>query len=163
MVRAGSVRRESDSSLFSRGRLDTLSPQKRSELMARIRTKDTEPELRLRRWLHAQGLRYRLHDTALPGRPDIVFPSRKKVVFVHGCFWHRHDNCGLATHPKTRAEFWRAKFASNVARDRAKEAALLAAGWGVLIVWQCELDDLKRIGRRVLRFLDRGRTSTGGL
>lgn len=127
--------------------------------MARIRRKDTAPEMRLRRWLHARGLRYRLHTDTLPGRPDIVFPSRKKVIFVHGCFWHRHDGCHLATTPKTRGEFWLAKFQANVKRDKAKEVALRAAGWQVLVVWQCELERLERVGRRVLRFLgpaDRG-------
>jgi DNA mismatch endonuclease (patch repair protein) len=133
--------------------MDILSPKQRSELMSRIRRKDTEPELLLRRWLHAQGFRYRLHVAKLPGRPDIVFPSRRKAIFVHGCFWHRHTACRLATVPKTRQDFWLPKFAANVARDKAKEAALRAAGWEVLVVWQCELADLKALAPRIFQFL----------
>jgi DNA mismatch endonuclease (patch repair protein) len=121
--------------------------------MASIGGRDTGPELALRRWLHARGYRYRLCVRGLPGSPDIVFPSRRKVIFVHGCFWHRHDGCRLATSPKTRQDFWQTKFVANVERDRAKGEQLRALGWDALVVWQCEIRDLERIGRRVVAFL----------
>lgn len=108
--------------------------------MALIRYKDTKPELRVRRFLHAAGLRYRLHDEKLPGRPDIVFPTRRIAVFVHGCFWHRHSDpaCKLARLPKSRLEFWQPKLEGNAERDRGNLAALEAAGWRVVVVWECQ-------------------------
>lgn len=133
---------------------DTLSPEQRSEHMRRIRRQDTKPEMLVRRWLHAKGYRYRLHDGKLPGRPDLVFPSRKKVVFVHGCFWHSHENCALATVPKSRPDFWIPKLHANVARDQRKVRELRASGWDVLVVWQCELRDMQHAGERIVRFLD---------
>lgn len=117
---------------------DRLSPEARSANMARIRSKDTGPELAVRRALHAAGFRFRLHRKDLPGKPDIVLPGHRTVVFVHGCYWHRHEGCGNATTPGTRREFWLAKFASNTARDSRNVAALQAAGWKVVIVWECE-------------------------
>lgn len=118
---------------------DVVDPVTRSRMMAGIRGRDTKPELLLRRALHALGLRYRLHHRGLPGRPDLVFPRRRAVVFVHGCFWHRHENCRYATTPVTRPDFWMQKFRSNVERDRRNQHALLAAGWRVAIVWECLL------------------------
>lgn len=106
--------------------------------MSRIRSRDTRPELQLRRALHAQGLRYRLHDRTLPGTPDLVFSSRRAVIFVHGCFWHGHD-CPLGVTPGTRTAFWEDKIGRNRARDRASESALQNAGWRVLTVWECAL------------------------
>jgi DNA mismatch endonuclease (patch repair protein) len=106
--------------------------------MASIGPRDTEPELAVRRALHAAGLRFRLHAVSLPGRPDIVLPRFRSVVFVHGCFWHRHG-CALASEPATRRAFWREKFARNVARDKRTAAALRRAGWRVLTVWECAL------------------------
>jgi DNA mismatch endonuclease (patch repair protein) len=125
-----------------------LTDAARSRQMALIRHKDTKPELLVRRFLHAAGLRYRLHDTRLPGRPDLVFAGRRVAVFVHGCFWHQHPGCRAARLPKSRADFWLPKLAGNVSRDARTEAALRAAGWDVIIVWECEtrsrpsLDDL---------------------
>jgi DNA mismatch endonuclease (patch repair protein) len=115
----------------------------RSAQMARIKGKDTQPEMRVRRALHKAGLRYRLHDKRLPGRPDIVFPSRKVVVLVQGCFWHRHPDpsCPLTRTPKSRLEFWRGKFAENQARDARNRVALEAAGWRVLEIWECQTGD----------------------
>jgi DNA mismatch endonuclease (patch repair protein) len=107
--------------------------------MSRIRGRDTAPELALRRALHRRGLRYRLHDAKLPGRPDIVFPSRRAVVFVHGCFWHRHDGCRIATTPKSNTAFWQAKFDRNVERDLRNCERLGELGWTVIVVWECEL------------------------
>lgn len=111
----------------------------RSQIMARIGGKDTAPEMRLRRALRASGIGYRLHARDLPGRPDIVFRGARLAVFVHGCFWHRHPGCRKATDPKSNADFWREKFRRNVERDRRSLDLLMAAGWSVGVVWECEL------------------------
>lgn len=123
----------------------TLRPEKpkpltRSEVMSRVKSKDTGPELSVRRAFWHAGLRYRLHDKSLPGKPDIVFPSRRTVVFVHGCFWHGHE--GRARHriPKTRSGWWAEKIARNKARDNIVRAALLEAGWTAIVVWECEIE-----------------------
>lgn len=116
---------------------DIVDMQTRSRMMAGITGKDTKPELALRRALHARGFRYRLHAKNVPGRPDLVFPKYGAVVFVHGCFWHRHAGCRYSTTPATRPEFWQSKFESNVARDAAVQAALIQAGWRVATVWEC--------------------------
>ncbi len=115
--------------------------------MALVRNRDTKPELRVRRFLHAAGLRYRLHQRVATARPDMVFPARRTVVFVHGCIWHRHPDpgCPLTRTPKSRIDFWTAKFAENVARDARQEAALMAAGWRVLTIWECETTDAVRL------------------
>lgn len=110
----------------------------RSAQMALVRSRDTKPEMRVRKALHATGLRYRLHDHRLPGVPDLVFPSRRIALFVHGCFWHRHPGCAATRLPKTRQEFWKSKLTGNVARDRRQQKALKALGWAVLIIWECE-------------------------
>jgi DNA mismatch endonuclease (patch repair protein) len=107
-------------------------------MMSGIRGKDTEPERRVRRFLHSRGFRYRLHDRRLPGRPDIVLPKYRTVVFVHGCFWHQHPGCRLAARPDTRRGFWAAKLDGNAIRDRRQQAALGAAAWHVEVVWECE-------------------------
>lgn len=123
---------------------DFLSPVERSERMSRIRSKDTRPELLLRKALHRLGLRYRLHGTGLPGKPDLVFPRYKAVVFVHGCFWHHHTDCKIATTPKSNTTFWLEKFEKNVARDTRVASELEALGWRVFIVWECELTSTTR-------------------
>ncbi len=110
----------------------------RSAQMALIRCKDTKPEMRVRQALHAAGLRYRLHDHRLPGTPDLVFPSRRVALFVHGCFWHRHPGCSAARLPKSRLDFWEPKLTGNAARDRKQHAALEALGWIVFVIWECE-------------------------
>ena len=117
----------------------------RSAQMALVRSRNTKPELRVRRLLHAQGLRYRLHAKDLPGRPDIVFRSARLVVFVHGCFWHRHDDpeCKLARMPKSRVDFWKAKLTANADRDRRICRELGDLGWRVAIVWECQLGQIK--------------------
>lgn len=107
--------------------------------MSRIRGKDTQPELALRKALHRLGLRYRLHGAGLPGKPDLVFPRYSTVVFVHGCFWHRHAGCKIASTPKSNMSFWLEKFEKNIARDARVAAQLEAKGWKVLVVWECEL------------------------
>lgn len=119
--------------------MDIVDSKTRSAMMSRIRDRNTQPEVILRHALHSRGLRYRLHVLGLPGRPDIVIPRHKAVIFVHGCFWHRHDNCKYATVPGTRAAFWQKKFASNVTRDQANVKKLLNMNWRVAIVWECEI------------------------
>ena len=109
--------------------------------MARVRGKDTAPELRVRRIAHGMGLRFRLHRKDLPGKPDLVFTKHRLVVFVHGCFWHRHPGCSRASTPATRPDFWQTKFESNTARDRRQQADLHDLGWKVLVLWECGLKD----------------------
>ena len=116
---------------------DIVDSRRRSEMMAGIKGRDTKPELVVRRIAHKLGLRFRLHREDLPGRPDLVFPRRRLAVFVHGCFWHRHDGCRYAYTPKSRVDFWMRKFAENVARDRRNEEALRELGWRVLVIWEC--------------------------
>ena len=110
----------------------------RSRTMRAVKSKDTSPELTVRRFLHAAGLRYRLHDRRLPGVPDLVFPSRHIVLFVHGCFWHQHAGCSSSARPQSRTEYWTRKLDGNIARDARQSAALIAAGWKVLVIWECE-------------------------
>ena len=133
--------------------VDHVDVAKRSLIMAAIHSEDTGPEIAVRRIVHRLGYRYRLHARSLPGRPDLVFPSRRKAIFVHGCFWHRHPKCRYATSPKTRTEFWQAKFASNVARDRSAKRKLGRMEWAVLIVWQCELKKPDKLTERLNDFL----------
>lgn len=118
---------------------DIVSPERRSEMMRRIRSEGTSPELTVRRYLHALGYRYRLHAKDLPGSPDIVFRSRRLAIFVHGCYWHRHPDCRLAYTPKSRTEFWEDKFRANVRRDRRTAAQLEELGWRILVVWECDV------------------------
>ena len=118
---------------------DIVDQQTRSRMMAGITGKNTRPELALRGALHARGFRFRLHSKKVHGRPDLVLPKYRAVVFVHGCFWHRHEGCRYATTPATRSEFWQAKFAANVARDRSVRGALLDEGWRVATIWECAL------------------------
>lgn len=125
----------------------------RSENMRRIRSGDTGPELALRRALHGLGYRYRVRPKGLPGRPDIVFPARRKAVFVHGCFWHRHEGCPRARVPKTNSSYWGPKLAGNAARDAEHLAQLRQEGWEVLVVWECELRDKAAAVRRAAEFL----------
>ncbi|WP_112170033.1 very short patch repair endonuclease [Paraburkholderia unamae] len=110
----------------------------RSRTMRAVKSKDTGPEMIVRRFLHAAGLRYRLHDTGLPGKPDLVFPGRRVALFVHGCFWHQHPNCPAAARPKSSSDYWTQKLDGNVARDARHHDALKAAGWTVLVIWECE-------------------------
>lgn len=137
--------------------MDRITPERRSANMARIRSKDTKPEMVVRRLVHALGYRYRLHRKDLPGKPDLVFESRKAVIFVHGCFWHRHADpkCKNAVLPKSRTQFWDDKFAKNVQRDAANMAKLLSMGYRVLVVWECELNDTGFLEDRLSRFLSR--------
>lgn len=124
---------------------DIVDQQTRSRMMAGIKGKNTRPELALRRAMHARGFRYRLHSTKIHGRPDLVLPKYRAVVFVHGCFWHRHEGCRYATNPTTRAEFWEAKFEANVTRDNVVQGALLDAGWRIATIWECTLRKPEKI------------------
>lgn len=134
--------------------MDRLTPRQRSENMRRIRGKDSAPELIVRRLLHKLGYRYRLHRRELPGCPDIVFVSRRKVIFVHGCFWHRHPDCKFAYNPKSRIDFWAGKFQQNVERDARATAALTASGWSTFVIWECETADAKLLTIRLRAFLE---------
>lgn len=125
--------------------MDHLSAAARSANMARVTARNTQPELAVRRTLHGMGLRFRLHRTDLPGTPDIVLPRHRLVIFVHGCFWHRHEGCLRASHPKTRESFWRSKFAATVDRDVRQRTALEMLGWRVLTVWECEAKKPEKI------------------
>jgi len=122
---------------------DVLTPEQRRLVMSRIRGKDTKPEMLMRRGLHGRGLRYKLHGKNIPGKPDMVFPKYRTVVFVHGCFWHGHG-CSLFKWPKTRATFWKNKIDRNMERDRAALSALKAAGWRALVIWECALKGRQR-------------------
>ena len=132
---------------------DIVDSRRRSELMAGIRGHDTAPELAVRRIAHRMGLRFRLHRKDLPGRPDLVLPKHRLAVLVHGCFWHRHEDCRYAYTPKSRVVFWTEKFAQNIARDRDNEQALRNLGWRVLVIWECETRDEESIEQRLAEFI----------
>lgn len=135
--------------------MDTLTVEQRSERMGRVRGKDTKPELLVRRLIHGMGYRYRLHRRDLPGNPDLVFPGRRKALFVHGCFWHRHpdQNCKLARLPKSKHDYWIPKLEGNRRRDIDNQESLRAMGWDVMIVWECHLRDAEALKARVREFL----------
>ena len=134
---------------------DTISPQRRSENMRRIRSKDMKPELQVRRLLHRMGYRYRLHRRNLPGHPDIIFPKIKKAVFVHGCFWHQHEDpaCRITRVPKSRLDYWAPKLKQNKERDAASASALADMGWKVFVVWECHVSEEKELRRKLVSFL----------
>jgi DNA mismatch endonuclease, patch repair protein len=132
---------------------DTRTPEQRRRIMQSVKTRDTGPELTVRRVLFRLGYRYRLNAERLPGRPDIVFPGRKCVIFVHGCFWHSHG-CAKGQAPRSRLEYWAPKLKTNKERDCAQVAALHALGWSVLIVWQCETRDLEDLTAKLTCFLE---------
>ena len=131
---------------------DILSIDARSELMGRIRSKDTRPELQIRRTLHGLGYRFRTHIKNLPGTPDIVFTKRRAIVFVHGCFWHRHG-CAKTYTPKSRHEFWADKFCKNVERDKRDRELLEEAGWHVFVAWECQIESDETLIERLIDFL----------
>ena len=132
--------------------VDIMTPEQRSALMSRIRSVDTKPELFVRRALHAMGYRFRTHVRDLPGRPDLVFTKRHAVVFVHGCFWHRHG-CKKTYVPKVREEFWDSKFTANKSRDERNQLQLVRSGWRGLVVWECEVENDDTLLDRIVAFL----------
>ena len=134
-------------------RLDTLTTAERSHRMSLVRGKNTKPEMVVRSLVHRMGFRFRLHDKQLPGCPDLVFTSRGKVIFVHGCFWHRHNKCPNARMPKSRPEFWIPKLDGNKSRDRQIKQALTRLGWEYIVIWECEIKNLDRVSNRVRSFL----------
>lgn len=149
--------------------MDRVSKERRSWNMSRIRSKDTKPEVAVRSLLHRQGFRFRLHRRDLPGTPDIVLPKYKTVIFVHGCFWHRHPRCRYAYIPKTRSGFWEEKFAENVKRDRLMRSQLARKGWRVVVIWECQtgnarglIDSLRRGAYRSGRGMRKRACSVGG-
>jgi len=133
--------------------MDKLTPKRRSRNMSRIRCKDTSPEIVVRSLVHRMGFRYRLHVHKLPGRPDLVFGRLKKVIQIHGCFWHRHAGCPHSHIPKTRIEYWRPKLTMNRRRDKQNEKKLRKLGWDVLILWECQLRDAEQTRQRLRGFL----------
>lgn len=133
---------------------DTLSPDERSKHMSRIKGKDTKAELKLRRLVHGMGYRYRLHVRKLPGIPDLVFTKKRAIILFHGCFWHRHENCRLARLPKSRLDFWEKKLEGNRLRDIAVQKELRESGWRVLVIWECQLENIDQVKRMVQCFLE---------
>ena len=132
--------------------MDTRTPKQRRRIMQAVKSRNTKPELAVRRLLHGMGYRYRLHRKDLPGKPDIAFMSRRKAIFVHGCFWHGHD-CPKGRLPKSRLEYWRPKVDKNKDRDRTKEEHLRSLGWSVLVIWQCETLNLEALAPRLQDFV----------
>jgi DNA mismatch endonuclease, patch repair protein len=134
--------------------MDVLTPSERSVRMALIRSRDTKPEMAVRRLVHGMGYRYRLHDRDLPGRPDLVFRSKLKVIFVHGCFWHLHRNCRNNRPPKSRLDYWQPKLQRNAIRDNEARNRLRRMGWRTLVIWECDLNNSERITQKISQFLD---------
>jgi len=134
--------------------VDRISKELRSWNMSRIRSKDTAPEIRVRSFLHRKGFRFRLNVKSLPGSPDIVLKKHRTVIFVHGCYWHRHPECKFAYTPKSRIEFWESKFRQNIERDKKKERLLFEAGWKILKVWGCETKTEEQIANALESLLD---------
>lgn len=134
--------------------MDTLTREERSERMRRVRSRDTKPELELRRLVWALGYRYRKNRRDIIGQPDVAFIGSKRAIFLHGCFWHRHDCASGRRVPKSRKAFWSAKFDENVERDARVRRDMKAAGWRALVIWECELRDLAKVARRISKFLD---------
>ena len=132
---------------------DRFTPAHRSSIMRAVRSRNTKPELRIRKLLHSLGYRFRLYVRDLPGSPDIVFRPRRRVIFVHGCFWHGHSDCKRAKLPASNSTFWAEKLARNMARDASAQAALQALGWSLHIVWECEISDVERLTKRLSEFL----------
>ena len=132
---------------------DTLTPEQRRKVMQKVKSKDTHPEMVVRRLLHKAGYRYRLHRKDLPGKPDIVFPSRRKIVWVHGCFWHRHPGCKYNRMPASNQSYWTPKLEINVVRDEQALYQVTAEGWEAMVVWECEIKDSEELLRRLTEFL----------
>jgi DNA mismatch endonuclease, patch repair protein len=140
--------------------VDKLTPDQRSAVMSRVRTRDTEPELIVRKLLHSLGYRFRLAPQRLPGKPDVVLPKYKAAIFIHGCFWHGHKGCARGARPASNTKFWNQKIDGNIRRDRKVQQALKSLGWRVLVLWQCRTTDMTILARRITGFLDAGVAGT---
>ncbi len=136
--------------------MNSPTPKKKSDAMRRVKSRDTGVEMQVRRLLHGLGYRYRLHKKDLPGSPDLVFPSKRKVIFIHGCFWHQHKDCSKAMRPKTNTHFWNDKLDRNIERDRENQQDLEGAGWDVFVVWECKIADIRSLEQAIRTFLDPG-------
>jgi DNA mismatch endonuclease (patch repair protein) len=141
---------------------DRISREKRSELMKRIRSKDTSPELTVRKLVFSLGYRYRLHGKNLPGKPDLVFPGRRKVIFVNGCFWHCH-NCKEGRLPKSNLDYWLPKLQRNRCRDEYNQQLLVSSGWRFLVIWQCQMRDLATLKKNIVAFLEEDDNDFSGI
>lgn len=139
--------------MWAEKRMDTVSSDRRSENMRRIKSQDTIPEMMVRRLLHRLGFRFRLHRRDLPGRPDLVFPGRHKIIFIHGCFWHQHAKCRDGRPPSSRTDYWLPKLERNRSRDKETVSALRERGWRVLVIWECEIHSDPRLTDRLCNFL----------
>jgi DNA mismatch endonuclease (patch repair protein) len=139
--------------LLKAERMDIVNQARRSAMMGGIQGKNTRPEMLVRKVAHALGFRFRLHRRELPGSPDLVFPRLKKVIFVHGCFWHRHEGCRYAYNPKSNADFWQDKFQKNKERDCRSLSDLAKHGWNAIVIWECETRDVKILRARIAQHL----------
>ncbi len=133
--------------------MDKLTPKRRSDNMRAIRSKDTSPEMAVRRLIHSLGYRYRLHGSKLPGKPDLVFAGRKKVIFIHGCFWHLHSGCREGRIPGSRRSYWKPKLEGNRARDARNRRALRRLGWSALVIWECQVKREEKLRAKLVEFL----------
>jgi DNA mismatch endonuclease (patch repair protein) len=141
--------------------VDKLTPEHRSWNMSRIKSSNTKPELIVRSILHRMGFRFRLHRKDIPGKPDIVLPKYKTVIFVHGCFWHRHEGCKYAYTPKSRVDFWEAKFSSNIKRDIKVKKQLDELNWNIFVIWECELSDINSLRKKIQKYFNRLQNGNG--
>lgn len=139
--------------------MDTMSPAERSQIMAKVKSKNTKPEMIVRKIAYAMGYRYRLHGKGIPGKPDLVFGWRRKVIFVHGCFWHGHD-CGRCRLPKTRTSYWLEKINKNMQRDSRNQKGITAMGWQYIIIWECQLKEKEKVALAIQIFLDEANTTS---
>ena len=133
--------------------MDVFDKKKRSWIMSRVKGRNTRPELIVRSMVHLMGLRFRLHDEKLPGKPDLALPRHKKVIFIHGCFWHGHKGCKRSARPATNKVFWSEKLDRNIARDKKNIRLLVKEGWDVLVIWQCQTRDMENLSLRLHKFL----------
>jgi DNA mismatch endonuclease (patch repair protein) len=133
---------------------DKFTPQERSRIMARVKSRDTAPEKMVRKILHRMGYRFRLRSAKLPGKPDVILPKHKKIVFVHGCFWHGHEGCRRSLRPASNSEYWNRKIDRNIARDARVQQELKEMGWKVLVIWQCQMRDASTVEERLEGFLN---------
>lgn len=133
---------------------DRFTKKKRSKIMSNIKAKDTNPEMVVRRLIHAMGYRYRLHIKDLPGKPDLVFRPRRKVIFIHGCFWHQHEGCKVSHIPKSNLSYWLPKLEKTKKRDKTHIQQLNDKGWGVFVIWECQLKNIEIVKKKIRGFLD---------